>query len=288
MTMLSDVLSYQREVRGFWRAGRSFADFLAMMRVRLARSKVGRLVCARPRSVCVDVSTLGRDIHLRSHTTDISVLAELVLNRGYDCLLPFMERPPLRIIDLGANIGLASRWFLARWPEARITAVEPEAGNVALLRRNLPARRPGVDVIQACIGGTARRAALRRGNGAWACEMIEADDADATDDLVDVITMSTLLGDDEEFDLLKCDIEGSERELFETCRAWVGRIRMAIVECHGCYGSEDLLADVRANGGDFEIVHREPKNGFDCEVVVLRRVRPNVRGTLRSGHPTEA
>jgi len=34
------------------------------------------------------------------------------------------------------------------------------------------------------------------------------------------------------FDLLKVDIEGSEKSMFEHCDAWIDRVRMIVVELH--------------------------------------------------------
>jgi hypothetical protein len=42
-------------------------------------------------------------------------------------------------------------------------------------------------------------------------------------------------------DVLKCDIEGAEAELFEDA-PWMDRVGMAVVECHG-FPAEDILPD---------------------------------------------
>ena len=41
------------------------------------------------------------------------------------------------ILDLGANVGFASAYFLNCFPESRILAVEPDEGNVEMCRTNL-------------------------------------------------------------------------------------------------------------------------------------------------------
>ena len=43
------------------------------------------------------------------------------------------------ILDLGANIGLASKYFSWVYPDSMILAVEPDTGNCQIARQNLPA-----------------------------------------------------------------------------------------------------------------------------------------------------
>ena len=51
------------------------------------------------------------------------------IKRVYD-RLSSEGRVPL-IVDLGANIGLASAYFSTMWPAAKLVSVEPNAGNCA-------------------------------------------------------------------------------------------------------------------------------------------------------------
>ena len=271
--MLAHLIDYQREVSRYWSESRSIADFISIMRVRLAQSKAGALACPEPRAVTVDLKDLGRDIHLRSHTTDISVLAELIVCDGYECIVPHVKTDPKVIVDLGANTGLAARWMLSRWPTARLFAVEPEPSNAAVLRKNLAAVSRSTRIHEACIGATRRRAVLVGGSGEWGFQMKEADPATTQEDVVEVISMDRILDDLDggEIDILKCDIEGTERELFANCADWIDRVRLAVVECHGDFGVDDLAEFVRSNGGRFDVVHKSEKSGFGCEVAVLKR-----------------
>src|ERR1700754_950801 len=46
------------------------------------------------------------------------------------------SRKPL-ILDLGANIGLASLYFAKNWPNATIVAIEPDESNYNLMLKNV-------------------------------------------------------------------------------------------------------------------------------------------------------
>ena len=40
------------------------------------------------------------------------------------------------VLDLGANVGYSSAYFLSCFPEARVVAVEPDEQNMAICRTN--------------------------------------------------------------------------------------------------------------------------------------------------------
>jgi hypothetical protein len=61
------------------------------------------------------------------------------------------------IVDLGANIGLASKYFDLVYPLSKILAVEPEAENCRIARLNLPKQ---VTVVQAAISSEAGKGRL--------------------------------------------------------------------------------------------------------------------------------
>src|SRR6266576_607241 len=98
----------------------------------------------------VQTFTLGR-VWIRTHTTDASVLSE-VLAGSYQTLGGSLESVRT-IVDLGANVGYASRWLLRKFPQARLVAVEPSPDNAAILHRNLAG---AASIIEACIGGSER------------------------------------------------------------------------------------------------------------------------------------
>jgi len=56
--------------------------------------------------------------------------ADKVLAGEYD-LPPYLElvTPPVRVLDIGANVGAFTAWARAKWPECRVDAYEPSASN---------------------------------------------------------------------------------------------------------------------------------------------------------------
>jgi FkbM family methyltransferase len=227
-----------------------------LMRVRLSQSKIGPLVAPHPIVVNADTRSLGR-IRLRSHSTDISVLSELLIG---DEIAALPEMPDARtVVDLGANIGLSCRWLQARYPQARMVCVEPDPGNLELLRVNAA----GSMIVGACIGGHERTVTLSDVDGEWGYRMV-----DSADGVVPVITMSQLLevAGIDQVDVLKCDVEGAEAELFENCRSWIQRVRSMNVECHrDMIDADGLLKLLDANEAGMRVTHREehPEFGFD-------------------------
>src|SRR6266404_2057395 len=88
----------------------------------------------------------GRPIRLRSAyarypllcrpgTSDLFMFKQIFVEREYSCLDALTAAD--LIVDCGANVGYSSAYFLSRFPEARLVAVEPEAENFAILKQNL-------------------------------------------------------------------------------------------------------------------------------------------------------
>jgi FkbM family methyltransferase len=262
---------WAREVSAYALEARGPRDYLRLMRVRLSESKAGPLACPAPITVDVDLRTLGPSVRLRSHTTDISVLGEQLVGDAYGSLPAAAGDEVRTVVDLGANIGLTTRWMAARWPRARFVCLEPEPANAASLRRNLAALGSAATVIEACVGGYERRVRLATSTG-------DHGFAIATNGTgrpeVDVLTMDTVIAwaGLESIDVLKCDIEGAERELFASCRPWIGRVGVLVVECHGDFGAAELMDLLAAAGARFDLLDHELNPDYGCETVTLRRV----------------
>jgi FkbM family methyltransferase len=192
-----------------------------------------------------------------------------VVSGGYDALLRRPGHRPRRIVDLGANIGLVDRWLLERYPEAEIVAVEPEPTNLEVLRTNVEGLR--VRVVGAAIGATERNVLLHTTTGEHGYTMVGDASPGSNTVEVPVVRMDRVIGTGDEIDLLKVDIEGAEAELFSDCAGWIHGVKLLLVECHGEYKVEDLLADLKRAGTSFSVLECERKPAWDFEVALLEQ-----------------
>jgi len=259
-------MRHLNEARALYRDAASLGDFIRLMRVRLSQSKIGPWVTPRPIVVDVNLKSLGHGVRMRSHATDISVYKEIVLYRS----LAGLKRDPTarHVIDLGANTGLSYRWLRQLYPAAQIVCVEPDPANVAILRANAK-EDPACVVVAACIGGWERMVNIGSTIGEWGYRMIGGDNG-----TIPVVTMDRILAENgvDRIDVLKCDIEGAEGEVFEDCRSWINRVGTMAVECHlDVTDAERLDAILDANGVKFARAHLESNPAWGFELVTMKR-----------------
>jgi FkbM family methyltransferase len=211
---------------------------------------------------------------LRLGSSDWPLLIELFARDEYEALLKCDLGNPRWIVDLGSNIGLTLRLWRQHYPAARIVAVEPDADNMRILRMNVPESGNGkVILAQACVLGYVRPVELQQGTGGeWAYKVkdlgVESSDSQGG---IAALTMPELLQRhclDETIDLLKCDIEGAEAELFRNCGSWLGKVCVAQVELHGDYRLKDFVRDIKESGVPIEILWSEERT--DLSLVLLR------------------
>jgi FkbM family methyltransferase len=168
---------------------------------------------------------LAHPVELRMRTSDPAVFSGVFVSNIYGFVDSLGDIRT--IIDLGANIGLSSAFFLSRWPAARVIAVEPDPGNYALLRRNLSLYK--AQCIQGAVWSRHTPLALSRAFGdgrEWAAAVVEGAGE------VRAYTMDELVSAVGVVDFLKINIEGSEEAIFSGETSWIARVRNLCVELH--------------------------------------------------------
>ena len=188
-----------------------------------------------------------RPFFFRKGTSDESVLTQVFRHWHYRMehwaryreISAFIEqrfadgRRPL-IIDAGANIGASAVFFLLKIKNAKVIAIEPQAENFALLKRNLD----GMDAecLEAAVGAKAGHAEIEDpGQGHWGYRTKDAP-IDGTPTLaVPVVTIDDLYArtspDLYPF-IVKVDIEGAEQRLFSGATDWLARTPIVFLEPH--------------------------------------------------------
>ncbi|ARK10141.2 FkbM family methyltransferase [Fibrella sp. ES10-3-2-2] len=172
----------------------------------------------------------GTTFHLRPHTSDLYTFDQVFIQNQYKLNYPF---EPRTIIDAGANIGLSAVYFSHRFPNAQIVAVEPDKANFAQLTQNC------VDYphIQAhCAGVWSTDSHLTIINSDATNNSFQVVETTPTDPgAIPAISIASIMQQQNWpiIDLLKVDIEGSEKEIFSTnYESWLPQVRMLLVEVH--------------------------------------------------------
>jgi len=146
------------------------------------------------------------------------------------CAVP-LKAPPKLIVDAGANIGCTAVFLANAYPGARIVAVEPDAQNAALARRNC-ATYPQVELVEGAVWPRPVMLEIENPTGeSWAFRMRERP-RDAGEGGMRGLTIDEL-SKGAAIDLLKVDIEGGETQLFSEDTQWLGRVGAMLVELHG-------------------------------------------------------
>ncbi len=185
------------------------------------------------------ITVKRRDIrfpfYLRCLTSDIPAYDQVYVSREYDFAV---SRHPKVIMDAGANIGLASIYFANRYPDSQIIAVEPEASNFELLKTNVTPYRNVIPLQAALWNKDEEINLVDPGMGKWGF-MTQARDGSEEVQGVTVhktrgLTVDTIMRKQkiERIDILKIDIEGSEREVFSNSSPWIEKVDALIIELH--------------------------------------------------------
>jgi FkbM family methyltransferase len=192
----------------------------------------------------------GASVVLRKGTTDFKVFDETFVERVYaPCVAGLPDHlGPVALIDLGANIGLSALFFVRALEVIEIIAVEPDLDNFRMLSENL--RRAGLanrsTALRAFAGAERAFAELHDpGNGAWGMRMGPLSDTGTC--VLPLAEIAAAVRSGAPL-VLKCDIEGGERQLFLHIRDWDRLIHYVLLELHTEFlPIEELLACLRSS-----------------------------------------
>jgi len=160
---------------------------------------------------------------------------------------PESERP--RIIDGGANIGLATLYWKRQFPKSRITAFEPDPQVFEALKWNIESHGfNDVALVQKGLWCKETELAFQP-DGADGGH-VEVMSHEVKNHMVPVTRLVPYLKDP--VDLLKLDIEGAEVEVIQDAAGHLQNVRRLFVEYHSYIGEEqrvDVLLRVLREAG---------------------------------------
>jgi FkbM family methyltransferase len=206
--------------------------------------------------VAYSIRYLSRDwtLYLRTYAGDIRIFYEIFLEEIYR-LPASVVREPLVIVDAGANIGMAGVYFSSVYPRARIYCIEPDAGNVEVLKKSLGGliKDGSVVLVEAALHDKDEMVNLSGDGWAYNYAILDIDMGGVK---VPGITPASLIA---RFglgwiDLLKMDIEGAEDGLFRGDIAWLDNVGVLLIEVHTEEGKTLVGGRLRERGFVMEVM----------------------------------
>ena len=268
---MSRAARYLREMEFAWRCADDPRSRVALSLSTLAfhtGNLLHRPISAAPRGYSVRLADATRHLWLRTYGGDLFVFYEVLLDRCYR--LPRSLAAPRTIVDLGANVGLTTLFYAAEYPDSRIICVEPDPSNVALLRHNVQSLGSRATVVEAAVAARSGSVSFRVGAGSWG-GFVSNDEGDTKKITATTVSEIRRLHDLEQIDLLKVDIEGSERDVFADCSEWIRAVSTIIIELHGAYSLAAFRRDLATSG--LEVLEPCQMNGETAMIVASRPVQ---------------
>lgn len=225
---------------------------------------------------------------LRMGTADIGTYILIFVNEEYNFKTKY---DPKLIIDAGANIGLTSIYFANKFPNAKIISIEPEKNNFEMLKRNVKSynniiplysalwhKNENIELIDAGLGTDGFITINKNGmNDIYSNLPTHKSNVFSANKSYQVPgkTVDTIIKDFglQSVDILKVDIEGSEKEVFENSSLWIDKVNSIVIELHdfmkpGC--SRSFYNG--SNGFDNEWAHGESifisRNEYLSEITI--------------------
>ena len=222
------------------REWRPYMSMRSVMRLRdyELRSARGKQVAGQILELSMKSPVKGT-ICLREVGSDMLTFDEVIKQQIYKNILSRLQHCET-VIDLGANIGLASLFFASRYPSCRLFAVEPNAHSYRILTANLRTlvEKGRCRTLKAAVWSNEESLV---GDPSQAPEhysafrMKEARAEDGADETTVGLPIQKIIKKSgfTRIDLLKVDIEGAEVELFKGDLGWLRNVTSIAIEFHG-------------------------------------------------------
>lgn len=198
-----------------------------------------------PKRRVVEISLPGYryPFHARWPGSDLHIVYTILTCSEYAPIAQCLESDrQITFLDIGANVGAASTYFLEKFPRSRVIAVEPAPDNAEMCRTNLKPYGPRAMVIEAAIWNSDTRLIFEMGTLQTGTEagvqVRQVAPGEPPSNGVRGIGMPTVFAeanvalDERAVVALKIDIEGSEQELFSGDTEWLSHISCIAIELH--------------------------------------------------------
>lgn len=179
-------------------------------------------------------------VYLRPKTSDFKIFKQIFIEEEYNVTFPEQVN---YIVDAGSNCGYSIVYFKNKFKNAKLIAIEPDTSNIEIIKKNTSGFKDVFIVKGGVWNINTDLKILNKDAGKWAFRVVEA--IDNTKEFKGYSLDAIMLEHDIKIiDILKMDIEGSEKNVFEqNYQYWLSKTTFGFLELHENYapGVTDLV-----------------------------------------------
>jgi FkbM family methyltransferase len=182
-----------------------------------------------------------------SPSSDFSVFLQVFFTEQYLPVINFCLFNKIEIkniVDLGSNVGFTSIYFSKNFSAAKIYAIEPDQNNFIALKRNTSFLKNLTPINSAVWSHKTFLTPSYKEEDDWGKTFsVYTEDSK---DKIETITIDELIQIHslETIDILKIDIEGAEKQVFESDLSFLIKTKVIAIEIHEEYISKDIVVDI--------------------------------------------
>jgi FkbM family methyltransferase len=270
------ILLLKYLVKKFFGSKISFSEKEANVLLRVLAKSKGSIQEINPKEIKLNVAVSGVNVVVaarRYPSSDLGILFQVLGKNEYQPVIEILKKnlkstAELRIIDAGANVGYASLFFKANFPNAKILSIEVDSDNFLQIQRNFALNNftSLIPVKKALWKRIAHLEIKRDFRDQTECSYY-VDEVDRDTGLEGYSLDHFMNQQGWTFvDVLKIDIEGSERYLFESDELadnLLAKTNLLAIEIHDEFNIRSTIyRHLKRNNfqyfdhGDLTIAHR--------------------------------
>ncbi len=189
-------------------------------------------------------------LYYRHVPEDVEAINTVICFRAYE--IPSRACNFQTIVDLGGNIGIATRYLTTKYPQASAVAIEPHAANCIMFERNTSVCGDRVRLIRGAVGPESGKGWVVSGDSGR-LDSLHIDFCGTSEDHpgatpIDVLSLQEICSGLAQPILLKMDIEGAELELLERRSNWERLIQCMMIEFHSEQAENRWVSILKSEG----------------------------------------
>lgn len=200
----------------------------------------------------IPLNNVDFKVSMRLKTSDFAVYSQIFIENEYRLIIDFFKRfkseNPV-MIDLGGNIGLASLNFASQFSNTHLILLEPNKENIEMCKNNLSCFE-NVEILNKAIYNKNTTLYEDYSFRLGMHSSFRYTEEKTSNPSIEAVSIESLLSVHHEVDFLKIDVEGAEKEIFETnLQTWLHKVKVIAVEIHDDIVSRTpIQSALRTNG----------------------------------------